>query len=521
MWAAIAVGLAAVALGLASEAIAFDWDETWRWAPDLLAGWTLVGAGLVAWRGQRGAAVGGLLTASGFLWFLGFWPVAVFWHRGPLVHLLLTYPGWRPRSRLDAAAVILGYVAALLPVLWGSDPVAFALVSGLVIVALRGFATARPGDRAARRVALEVTLLLAAIILGGAVARWVTPGREAVLPALLAYEAALIAAAMMLVIRSPHRSAGAVADLVVLLDEQESGDLRDRLASALGDPTLQVGFWSPTAAAYLTDDGTAVEQPPERSGRSATRIDRAGQRFVLLVHDDETLRDPALLEAVTGATALVDSQVVLRQEVQAQVEQVVRSRRRLMVAGDEERARLAARLAHGPQRRLDAISHALGELSGGTGDAHRARALEHVRLASAELGSLADGLHPQELEEDGLAGALRLIAGRTPLPVDVDVDVPDLPDTVQVAAYFVVSEALANVAKHARAGRARVGAHVTHGVLLVEVDDDGVGAAAPAGSGLLGLADRVSALGGSLEVASPAGGGTRITARIPVVEPTG
>jgi signal transduction histidine kinase len=191
-----------------------------------------------------------------------------------------------------------------------------------------------------------------------------------------------------------------------------------------------------------------------------------------------------------------------------------------MVAGDEERARLAARLALGPLRRMDEIAHALEALPGVQGDAHSSRALEHVRRASVELGSLAEGLHPQELAEEGLAGALRSVAGRAPLTVEVDVEVPDLPEPVQVAAYFVVSEALANVAKHARASRARICARVAHEVLVVEVDDDGSGGADPAGSGLVGLADRVSALGGTLEVASPPGHGTRITARMPVADGT-
>jgi signal transduction histidine kinase len=134
-----------------------------------------------------------------------------------------------------------------------------------------------------------------------------------------------------------------------------------------------------------------------------------------------------------------------------------------------------------------------------------------------ELRELARGVHPAILTEDGLGAALDSLASRSAFPVRL-VEAPEerLPADVEVTAYFLACEALANVVKHARASRATIGARRVDGVLLVEVEDDGVGGAQPAdGSGLRGLADRVEALGGRLRIDSPAGGGTRIVGEIP------
>lgn len=517
VWATAAVCLAALLLGLAWEALAFDWDQPARWVPDLLAGWALVGSGVAAWRARRAPAVGWLLIAAGFTWFLGgIWPAAIFWHRGPLMHLLVTYPGWRPRSRLDAAALAVGYVMAVLPGAWGDDAVAVALLAGLTAVVARGYAMAAPRERVSRRVALAATVLLAAVVLGGAVARAVTPGQGAVLPALLAYEAVIVVIAVLLVVRLPTPSPEEVADLVVEIDERGSGSLTSRLARALGDPSLQVGFWSPASNAYLTEDGTALVLPEADSARRATTIERSGHPYALLVHDVQTLADPRLVEAVAGAASLVSTQVALRGAVDEQVRQITESSRRLVIIGDDERARLAARLDRGPQRRLQEIAAVLEVTRRGPGDGPAARALEHARYAQQDLAALSEGLRPRDLGEPGLAGALRRVAARAPLPVEVDADVPVLPGPVEVAAYFVVSEALTNVSKHARATGARIVASVEDEVLVIDVIDDGVGGANPAGSGLTGLADRMSALGGVLEVNGPDTGGTCVRARIPL-----
>jgi PAS domain S-box-containing protein len=200
------------------------------------------------------------------------------------------------------------------------------------------------------------------------------------------------------------------------------------------------------------------------------------------------------------------------------------SRARLVAASDAERRRLERNLHDGAQQRLVTLALSLRlaeariESDPEAARATLARAREDLSVALAELRELARGLHPGVLAERGLGPALDAAAGRAPVPVEI-VSVPDerLPESVEVAAYYVVSEALTNVAKYANAGSARVEVSRANGRIVVEVSDDGVGGAdAASGSGLRGLADRIGALNGTLTVESPHGRGTRIRAEIPV-----
>jgi signal transduction histidine kinase len=200
------------------------------------------------------------------------------------------------------------------------------------------------------------------------------------------------------------------------------------------------------------------------------------------------------------------------------------SRARLVKAGDEQRRRLERNLHDGAQQRLVSLALLLRLASRYAGDdPERARrelavASEELEHALAELRELARGLHPAVLTDHGLEVALRSICDRAPLPVDLEIELAAQPsEAVQAAAYFVVTEALTNVAKYARATGVRVRLRTDAGALAVEVGDDGVGGADPArGSGLNGLADRVEALGGRLELDSPPAGGTRIRVRLPL-----
>jgi signal transduction histidine kinase len=199
------------------------------------------------------------------------------------------------------------------------------------------------------------------------------------------------------------------------------------------------------------------------------------------------------------------------------------SRVRIVSAGDEERRRLERDLHDGAQQRLLSLGLALqlarAELGPGANGATTLLGEAEAELAAAleELRELAQGIHPAVLTEHGLGPALKTLAARSPLPVELQ-QVPDerLPAPVEAAAYFVVSEALANVAKHAHASAAAVSVTCEHGSLVVEVEDDGVGGAEPrTGSGLAGLADRVHALDGRLTIESAADRGTRLRAALP------
>jgi signal transduction histidine kinase len=205
-------------------------------------------------------------------------------------------------------------------------------------------------------------------------------------------------------------------------------------------------------------------------------------------------------------------------------ERLLQSRARIVEAADVARLQIARDLHDGAQQRLVSLGLKLR-----TGvrllatDPDRARVLLDdacldLEAANAELRELARGIHPVTLTEQGLAAALRALVRRSGLPVEV-LDLPEgrLPTTVEVAAYYVVSEALTNVAKYAEASRVILRARRVHASLVLEVADDGRGGADPsAGTGLRGLADRVEALGGSLEVDSATGAGTVVTAHLPV-----
>jgi signal transduction histidine kinase len=341
------------------------------------------------------------------------------------------------------------------------------------------------------------------------VARLRVPDGVALDPALLAYVVALVIVACGLTWRA-RRPASLVADLVVELGESRSGTLRDRLARALGDPTLAIGWWSSEAGAYVDDSG--AELPVTGS---AISVDRDGAPFALVVHDAAALGDPALVEAVASATRLSTSNVALRASVRSQADELIASRRRLLLAGDSERRRLEARLREGPERRLQEVDAALAALEPAGDHVERAR-LQLLRTLT-DLAELGSGLHPREPVDQGLDVALRSLAERAGLPVEVRSSTTPLPDELAATAYFVCAEALANVSKYADASHAVIEVETRDGRLRISVEDDGRGGADPArGSGLHGLADRVEALGGTLRVESPPGRGTRLAAELPL-----
>jgi signal transduction histidine kinase len=219
----------------------------------------------------------------------------------------------------------------------------------------------------------------------------------------------------------------------------------------------------------------------------------------------------------------------LQSEVERQLAEVRASRARIVEAGDAERKRLERDLHDGAQQRLVSLSLALRVARMKLGDdadpAMRLgleQASEDARLALAELRELARGIHPAILTEAGLGAALESLADRSAVPVSVEGATGErFAPIVERTAYFVVSEALANVNKYAGGTRASVRLGRDDGCLTVEVSDDGVGGADTArGSGLRGLADRLAAVDGTIAIDSPPGAGTRLVAVIPLDQPT-
>jgi signal transduction histidine kinase len=318
----------------------------------------------------------------------------------------------------------------------------------------------------------------------------------------------------------------AVASLVVELGETpEPGRLRDALARALGDPSLEVGYWLRDDS-FVDADGNPVSLPAG-SGRVATTVERSGLRVAALIHDESLSDHPELVDGVVAAAGLALENERLQAQLHARLEDLRRSRTRLVETADAERRRLERNLHDGAQQRLVALSMSLGLAQRRFADHEPTQELlEQTRSelagALAELRELARGIHPAVLTERGLGPALDALAGRAHVPVDVR-ELPDqrLPAGVEAAAYYLVAETLTNVAKYAQASAATVRARVEDGHLLVEVADDGLGGAdASRGSGIKGLADRIDALDGQLEIDSPPGAGTRVIATIPLKDAT-
>jgi hypothetical protein len=371
--ALLLLGVAGALLGLTAERAAFGWDDPRHWLPDLAVGWFFIVCGLVGrWRRPDGRT-GSLMVAVGFTWFLGnFASVdipaiawlsthALYLHRGPLIHCVLSFPSGRLPSRLDRAAVAVGYVAATITPI-ARNEVATAILGALVMaVAVRGYVAAIGPARRTRRLVVRAAVAVGIAFSGGALARLAFPAGTANEAALLAYETVLCAVAVGLLIGLLRASSerAAVTDLVVELAESPSGTLRDALAGALGDPTLQVGYWLPESGRYVDARGRRLELPQPGTGRAVTPIELDGRPIGILVHDPAVLDDPGLLDSIASAARLAASNARLQAEVRAQVAEVMASRRRLVEVGDQERRRLERRLREGAEQRLDMLAGSL------------------------------------------------------------------------------------------------------------------------------------------------------------------
>jgi signal transduction histidine kinase len=315
----------------------------------------------------------------------------------------------------------------------------------------------------------------------------------------------------------------AVGELFVeLRADPAPSDLRDALARALRDPSLRLAYWLPQFRSWADLDGRAMELPSNASGRATTLIDRDGERVAALLHDPALRDEPELLDAVGAAAGIALENGRLQAELRARLEELKGSRARIVDAGQNERRRLERNLHDGAQQRLIALSLELSLLEERLDGDPEARArLDQARREVAtsleELRDVARGIHPAVVSGHGLAVALEQLVARAAVPVRLNVELAGrLPERLEVAAFYLVSESLANVGKHANATSATVEVARTNGQLVVEVADDGIGGAdTELGSGLRGLADRVEALEGQLRVWSPKGGGTRLRAEIP------
>lgn len=292
------------------------------------------------------------------------------------------------------------------------------------------------------------------------------------------------------------------------------------LREVLSDPELELRFWLPESEIHVDAHGHPVSDPPDDE-RMHTPVLRAGVPLGMVVHRAVDEDRPGVLQEVVEAAGLAIEIARLRVELRRQLEEVEASRARIVSAGYEERRRIERDLHDGAQQRLVSIGlalrHAQHELGSVTHKASRIidATVDEIDVTLEELRELARGVRPSQLDH-GLAAALRELAARAPLPVEVEADGTRLPPDLEAAAYFFATEGLTNAVKHAQASRVQLCTERVDGKLMVSVSEDGVGGATAAGgSGLRGLSDRVQAHGGTFQIESIQGHGTTLLAELP------
>jgi signal transduction histidine kinase len=289
-------------------------------------------------------------------------------------------------------------------------------------------------------------------------------------------------------LRSSVSRAGALGSL---MERVGTTNVRDALAEALGDPELSLAFWVPDLGEWVDADG----HPADLSSRAVTEIDHDGVKVAAILHDPALLEEPELVRGAGAAAGLALRNQRLDAELRARYEELRASRARLVAAGDDARRRIERDLHDGAQQHLVSLALTLRLARLATEDDTKAAGyidagIDALKQGLAELRELARGIHPAVLTERGLDAALAGLAVRSPVPVDVSVTLgARLEPAYESAAYFLVSEALTNVAKYADASSASVTVGLEHGHVVIEVRDDGRGGANPrAGSGLSVLA---------------------------------
>jgi signal transduction histidine kinase len=525
-----------------------------------LIGGSFAACGLIAWRRRPDSRSGLLMTVAGAGFFVSALisqfdpPVAQtaalvlteLWAPFFAALLLTLLTGGRLESTVDRVLVA-GFVLPLwiLQVVW----LLFYEQDGNLLAVFPNAGIADAVDKSQRSLAGIVCVALAVVV----AIRWRAasrPRRRALLPSVAGSAALLIFAALLtndLVTGSRSQvvlwaavvslvsvpaaflvgllrsrlARGGLADLFRDLKTTRGGDLQGALAKTLGDPSLVVAHRLPGSLGYADADGRPVLVPAVASHRSTAPVESDGIELAALVYDASLDDDPELVEAVRAAAGMALENERLQAAAQAQLAEVQASRERIVAAGDAERRRLERNLHDGAQQRLVALSLQLRLLQGRVGDDPSAQELvstasTELAQSLAELRELARGIHPAVLNH-GLAAALESLAARSPVATTVSYEsTAHLPEPVELAAYFVASEALANVAKYAHATLVTVRVSQAGPSAVIEIADDGIGGADEAGgSGLRGLADRVEALDGHLHVVSPRGAGTVVTAELP------
>ncbi|MEP7204535.1 MAG: histidine kinase [Ilumatobacteraceae bacterium] len=525
----------------------------WRRRPQNRIWWLLLAASLTFWVGDFEHHSNRNVALIGFA-FSRWYDVFLAW-------AVLGYPNGRLRGRTDRALVVfLGAITSarstsrlflfvpadaagygtsnrFLPIHddrwwrqvedWHARALTAGIVGMLIVIAHRWLTSSRT-TRQMLSPALFAGSTLAACVFYQTQLGWnsgIGPGRDVRIYYVVWWAYGALALALSVGMVRLRRTRSAVVDVFSELGHAAPPDrLGVALGRAMGDPSLKLMPWSSAASAYLDPSGQPVDLPADRSGRAVTLIEQDGEPMAALVHDAVLLEDPGLVNAVVAAVRLTIDNDQLQAELEARLADVAASRARIVEAGDNERRRIERNLHDGAQQRL--VGTALGLKLAGSRLADSpdprvhavlAEAATELTLAINELRDLARGIHPTMLTQFGLRAALESLVNRSPIAIELEVDLPCEPSEVVAAtAYYAVSEALTNIMKYANATDVAVRVRGDRQTIVVEVVDNGVGGATlGGGSGLTGIADRIATVGGMFRIDSPVGCGTRFEVELP------
>ena len=555
--AAVAVVAGTMVLALASETLAQPGLRAF------LVAWIVVPyvlSGILAWWRRPVSRLGPLMVGIGFVmsttplqWLhqpvllsighlLDMLPAAMF------LHVFLAFPTGRLTHRPEKVVVVSCYAAVLglqvLKIILGVNPegvlaittmvrvanliegmqlslVAGLLLAGAVVLYLRSRKTGRRRRRPTSLLvdAFGLSLVMLALLYLAGLGDW--PASEPI--RLITFASlGLAPIAFLFALLDARLARGEIAELLVELRADPTTELQAPLARALRDPSLRLAYWLPEFGSWADQDGKEVALPAPDERQAVRTIYRDDEPMAAILFDRSLEDEWELLDTVAATAGIALENGRLRAELRARLQELQGSRVRVFEASRQERQRLERDLHDGAQQRLVALSLELGMLvEDSKADAavreRLTRAKNEVSASLEELRDVARGIYPAVLSGHGLAVALESLTARASVPVELVIDFTErLPPAVEVAAYYVVSEALTNIDKHAHATSATVRVSRTRSTVVVDITDDGVGGIEPSdGSGLRGLADRVEALGGHFQARTPAAGGTCVHAEMP------
>ena len=514
--------LLAVSIAVTSEVTRFGADVR-SLLPDALAGFALLGAGVIGLAGRHQLASARLTYLAAAAWFAanfvrtGVHPLD--WiglhlqhlHRALIVHAAVALLGAPRRSRLRRVALATLYASTLATT---TTVGVWALMLGagatIVLVTLQQRVPVNPNRR---RIALLVPVVLVGTLLLAFAMRSAYSRASVDGAALLAYEGviAMISVALALALAGDALEPR-LEDLVIDLADGPSG-MREALASAVGDAQLDVAFASSRSGQFIDSTGRPLKVPAASAASVATPVVDDGVTVAVLLHDRALLDNPALTSRMARAARLASASARLQEDLRAQRALIEASQQRLVSVSADQLAILEPRVRERvvePLTQLVVRLEAIAAEAPGLDDA-----LADLRLTTTDLARFVAGTRPRGGRP--LAAALEHVVSGSPIRITLTLSIDVLPDAVADTLYFVCGEALANTLKHADAESVSISVEqVATGVSLRFSDDGRGGADATAGEGLAGMAERVAALGGSLALSNPTGGGTEIVVRVPL-----